>query len=405
MALTIKQVFESVTSDIVIDSAFVKRIHAFERSIVNYNEDNIEFFGGVLFGVKPMRYRTTDRDRWFNEVVEVDDLALEDGIAKVPTIDPSWKRANDVYNLCCVWAVSAIYNSPHLSAAEKKQGMIDCMLVLQYKFMGSLMAHYFKYPADEEVMLKVYASLNYKYAIKSAGSIYNMLLNRAEDILSPNSIHKRAWTTLEGDVVYMVSDIQGRLRDIVKGIWKVFDQMRQTGARIGTDKTVLEIDGSSVLLDKVKAQPTYIRYINEIVTDRKSFIKSDLLQVIANAMHTMPPKQLEETLEWMSVNHRTKIGEDVELLLNETMLYAFELIAQNRTIFASSGAMAALLEKLRAMYRTARMSHPGLIKCRDLADRIVRKAIKSRNDTVISSVRTGLQMYIVLRALTKGHYS
>lgn len=402
---TIKSVFEDVSKDIVVDTKFIQRVHEFERSIVNFNEDHIEFFGGTLFGVKPMRFRNSDRDRWFTDVIEMDDLDLEDGIAKVPTIDVNWKRANDVFNLSCVWAVYAIYNSKKLNEKQKHQGMVDTLLVLQYKFLGSLLAHYFKFPADEATMLKVYATLNYKYAIKSAGSVHQMLLNRCNDILSPRSIHRKAYTTLEGDVIYMVNDIQGRLREIIKGIWKVFAQIRESGARIGTEKSVLDIDGSSVLLDKMKAQPAYIRYINEVITDKKSFIRQELVDVIANAMHTMPPNQLIEALEWMSLNHRTKEGELIEEFVNETMIYAFELMGQNRSMMNSGGAMSALIQKLRALYRASRMAHPSLIKTRDLADVIVKKSIKSKNPSVIAAVRTGLQLYIVLRTLTKSYYT
>ena len=165
MTVTIKSVFEDVCKDVIVDARFVKRIHDYERAFVNRNEEHIAFFGGNLVGVHTMRFIPSHRDSWFHEVLEIDDLALEDGIAQVTALDPEWKRANDVMNLSVVWVVYAILRSPKLTPAQKEQGCIDALLVLQYKYLGSLMAHYFRYPADHATMLAVYSRLSKKYAI------------------------------------------------------------------------------------------------------------------------------------------------------------------------------------------------------------------------------------------------
>jgi hypothetical protein len=404
---TIKQVFDDVTKDVVVDLKLVQRIHEYERAFVNRNEDHLAFFGGNLMGVKPMRFRQADRDNWFADVLQIDELSLEDGIHSLKSLDPEWKRANDVMNLSCIWAVYALLQSPKLSPQAKHEACVDVMLVLQYKFLGSLMAHFFRYPADEQVMLAVYRELNYKYALKAAGSWNVLLRNRAEEIMSPKSIHHRTYQVLGDDkaIVYMVSDIQGRLREIVKKMTTVFYQLRAKGVRIGTDKSFMDIDGSAVVKDKTRHYSSYIRYMHTVLDDKGSLIREELTNVIADAMKTMPPRLLDETLEWMHLNHRAPGHHEIEELVNETLVFAFDYIATDREILGKRSGITPLLIKLRALYMASRMSDPSLLKSKALAEKIVGQAVKTKNASVIASVRTGLQMYLVVRSLAMHHYA
>lgn len=406
MATSIKGVFEEVAAHVSIDAKLLKRIHDYERAFVNRDEDHIAFFGGNLTGVHTMRFRPSDRERWFNDVLDIDELDLSDRLASLDSIEADWKRASDAMNHSCIWLMYAILNSKTLSPSQKEKGAIDVMLILQYKFLGSLMAHYFKFPADEATMLAVYAQLSRKYALKAAGSWSALLQKRAEDMLSERSIHHKTYMHLGPDssINYMISDVQGRLREIIKSIWAVFDKVRKSGVKIGTEKSILETDDGVVLKDKSRQSSSYIRYAHDVIADRPSWIRAELVTIVADAMHTMPPKGLVDALEWMSLNHRVKGGEEVAELINETLLHAFELINTDRELLGTRSGLMPLLTKLRALYMASRMSDPNLLKTKELAEKVVTRAIASKNASVIASVRTGVQLYIVLRTLTMHHY-
>ena len=72
MANSIKDVFKSECGHLKIDSRFVKRIMQYERDFVNRSEDHIEFLGGVLLGSPPLRFHTSDRHEWFDEVIQTE---------------------------------------------------------------------------------------------------------------------------------------------------------------------------------------------------------------------------------------------------------------------------------------------------------------------------------------------
>lgn len=402
---TIQTVFEQATRDVVVDAKLLARIHNFERAFVNRNEDHIAFFGSNLMGVHTMRFRPTDRDDWFLDVLEVDELQLEEDVHALKSIDPSWKRASDVMNLSCIWLLHAILKSKHLSPAQKQEGMVNVMLILQYKFLGSLMAHYYPYPANSATMMAVVDSLSKKYALKVAGSWNSLLLERAREIVT-RSIHRVTFERFDNDkdIIYMVTDIQGRLREIVKSMTAVFYEMHAKGTKINTEKSVMEIDGTVVLQDKTRKYSSYIRYMHDIVSDRPSFIRDDLVAVITDAIHTMNPRLFRETLEWMSLNHRVKGAEEVEELIDESLIFAFELIASNRSLLGHNSGLMPLLAKLKSLYMASRMADPTLVKTKELAESIVAKAVRTKSSSVVASVRTGIQLYIVLRSLAMKYY-
>lgn len=406
MAVTIKSVFDAVAGDVQIDAALVKRIHEYQTGFVNRNPDHIAFFGGNLMGVHPMRFRTSDRESWFSEVLDIDELALIDGIADVTELDADWKRANDVMNLSCVWLLHALHQSKKLTLAQRDQAMIDTLLIMQYKFLGSLMAHYYRYPADEAVMLAAYARLTRKYALKNAGS-WNVLLRlRAEDLLKVQSIHRSTYILFnrDKDIIYMVSDVQGRLREIVKSMTAVFYKVRDEGGRIGSENSVIDIDGTAVLKDRTRNYSTLIRYAHVVIQDKQSFVRELLVKVISDAMHTMPPKQFVEALEWMSINHIGKEGAIIDKLIDETLIHAFGVISSDRNLLSKSNGVMPLLIKLRSLYMASRMSDPTLLLTKQLSEQVVMAAVKTRNSSVIASIRTAVQMYIVLRTLAMNHY-
>lgn len=414
MTETLATLFARLGKDTPIDAALLKRIHQYERAFVNKDQESVEFFGGQLMGVNTIRFRTQERDEWFTEVIRVDELELRDGILTLPTIDSDWKRASDAMNLSCVWILHSLYKAD-LTVAEKHAGMVDTLLILQYKFLASLMAHYYPYPAKRSTMEAVYASLSRRYALKVAGSWNRLLRSRAEEIISPTGIHKNTYQKFNNDLAIgnMVADIQGRLRKIIKTMTARFYETIAEGGGIGTAKSILEIDGQTVLKDKTRQFSSYIRYAHLIADDPRDFIRKELIDVVADIQHTIDPRRLEEALEWMCVNHRVAMPRwtpkvesgYVEHFMDEVLLHAFSLISHKSALISSRSGLAPLLAQLRALYMASRMADPALLQTKEMADRIVESSIHSRNASVAASVRTGIQLYIVLRAMTKDHYS
>jgi hypothetical protein len=402
----IKAVFNRGCPDIKIDKAFIRELNNYAQSFANKNEDHIAFFGGALMGVHQVRFRTEDRNRWFDDILEADDLSIEEELHRLPAIVPSRQVSSDVMNLSCLWLTHRIYTSTHLSQREKEEAMIDAILVLQYKFITSILAHWFRYPANEAVAVATYASLSKKFGLKVHGSWRALLLARANDILAPGTIHYKTYTQFNDDlaIVYMVNDIQGRIKDILKNIRDVFETVSKDpkGLIRSTGNTVT-LDGVTRVKDKQRNYVIYRRYIHDVMGDRSTFIRDELVSIISSAMSTMPRALLEETLTYMAVNSGANGDPQVEQLVDETLTHAFDYLTSNRGAVAAND-IGGLVAKMRSLYMASRGSDPTLLKMRDLAEKIVLKSIKSKNSSVVAAVRTGAMLYIILRTFTMNHY-
>ena len=276
---------------------------------------------------------------------------------------------------------------------------------LIYKFLTSLLFHYFKYPADPEVAMATYAQLSKKYALKQHGSWGAALMNMAVGLVGPESIHRRTIDKLDDvyDIVKMLNDIQGRVKDMLKNIYAVFMEVNAHGARITSSTSFHEVEGEIELKDKTHSLGMYAQYLKRILTDKPSFIKDELVDVVSGMMHTMAPRMLYQALTWTSDNykgqHDGKINEAIDLVME----HAIEYLSANRDI--SRTDIAAVLEKLRGAYMSSRSTDVKLIKAREDVEQLIKLATGSRNDNAVASVRTAWMLYLVARAYTMRHYA
>lgn len=406
MSNLIKGVFDKECGHIKIDSKFVRELMHLEKRFVNNNEDHIEFLGGVLLGTPPLRFVSHDRNIWFDEILEIDDMVLKSELHSLPSVHVERNVSSDEFNLSAVWVVHAISTSTHLSGRQKEDGMIAVLKYLHYRFLGSLMAHYFKYEPNRSVAESTYAALNHKFALKQAGSWAELIQRRCEDIIDTSSIHKQTIERFNDDdqILYMVTDIQGRIREIVKNIVAVFYEVQKGGMAISSTSKSVEIDGVMQVKDLNRMSSSYKRYIHSTLSDRNTFIREELTTIISDAMHTMPERHLITVLQYMADNHGTGGDRAVSDLIDEVLLHAFEFMQDRSNLNDKNVNLVDLLSKLRSLYMSSRTSDPSILKMRKLSLKITKKVVKSSNSSLLSSIRTGVMLYIVLRTFTMNYY-
>lgn len=414
MAKSLLEIFTEECGKLVIDKALVERCESFVKSFVSKNRDHINFFGGNLLGVDKVRWTDVEYNHWFDDILAADDIEIKKGIAQIPEIDPEWKRANDPVNLSMLWLCHAFYNSD-LPEALKHRGMIAVMELMQFKFISSLLSHYFPYPADRHTAQTAYTALTKKFDLKMAGDWRRFFHDRAENTITPKSIHYRTIERYDNikDIIYMVTDIQGRLRAVVKNMAAVFYEIKDSG-NIITSSGMLGMDADGLYLkDKQSTFIKYRKYIYGLLGDPKSFIKSDLLAIISKKNPTANPSLVETTLKWMSDNVDNKQlelkGADGVMLtdnylkrfIDETLIHCFGFVISKRI---KLNDLPSLLDKLRSVYMASRTTDVSVLDIRLYGDQLVRAATKLPPARVVSPERTSLALYVVLRALSMYHY-
>jgi hypothetical protein len=407
MAKNIQDVFNEACRSLVIDVNFAKKLSIYRTRWVQKNEDHINFFGGNLLGVQVVRFTDSDRDQWFDEILHADQHALREDLIALPTVNADFKVSSDTMNLSCAWLLHAILKSPKLNKEQKHNAMMDVALVLQYKFLTSRLYQHFRYPADREVAEATYASLSNKYAIKQLGSWNAVLNQRSEDLIASDGLHYNAIWKMDNDleVIYLLNDTQGRIRDMLKNIYDVFLTIHHQGVRIQSTSSVVDYDGESVLRDKNQNLLAYTRYLHSIVTDKGSFIRDELLGIIEKLMYTTPPRLFRETLVWLSDNYRRSGAKKIEELLNEVLIHSFDYLAEERMMVANHVDLPTLLARLRGVYTSSRSIDPALFSLREKAEWCVKQATGNKNESVVASVRTAVLLYLVARTMTRTYYT
>ena len=410
---TVKSLFDAACSHLTIDRAFIRKLQTYRQKFANKNDDHVEFFGGNLMGVQDVRFTRADRLDWFTDILDIDDVTLQEDLYTLETLvpDPAKIRfvSTDVMNLSCLWLVHAIHVSK-LSQAEKHQGMIDALLVLEYKFITSILAYWFPHRADRAVAVATYARLPKKYKLKELGSWGALLHYRAEETISSQSPHVRNRTIERFDddlnIVYMVNDIQGRIKGYLKNIRDVFEIVRRDPSALikSTSNTTLNMDGEVVVKNRKNIYSTYRRYLEEVMADRNSFVVKELAEIVAGVMPKLPLHNMIQALEYLALKSSKLKGDpDVVKLADLTLEHLFDFIAANRTTIRSND-IPGLLNKLCNLYKASRANNDLLLEMRDVGEKVIRKAVKTKNDNLVASIRTGVILYIAARTITMNHY-
>lgn len=402
----IKAVFEKVAAHLVPDEKLAKALRQYRVSFMTKNPEHMAFFGGNLTGVQVVRFTPRDQDTFFNDVCEIDQYELEEELYKTDEINPEWKVSSNPFNHMCFWLIH-LFLSSNLNEKAKRAAAMEAALILYYRFTTSVMVNFFRYPVDPQLAQAVYAQMSMKFAIKQYGTWQKVLEARCEKLIEPKSIHYHTLLTYDSDknIIYMLNDSQGRIRDMMKNIMSLFKDVYNKGNKIKSGSMLLEYDGDVVLKDKTKGLMKYTQYLLSIVSDKASFIKPELVDVISKMCPTAVPKILETALEWMSDNDKYTKDNLIKDTIEKTLLHSFSYLEQNRNVYKASSDLPNLLSKLKGSYTSSRGSEPILLEIRQLGESLVKNTHLTKNPVVIASCRTALLLYLVVRAFTMGYYS
>jgi hypothetical protein len=413
----IKKVMDEEFSHLPIDNKLLQRILKYERDFINKNEDHITFFGGHLMGVQVVRFDPRDRAYWFDDVLEINEQSLQEKLYALisedpsdkgaPLIDPEFNVRSDVMNITCGYLVHRFMTANNLPHDKKEQGAEAVIRIMLYKFLTSLLWNYFKYPANPQVAEATYNSLSLKFGLKKNGNWKKYLDERAHLTLHGDSIHHKTLFNMQDDeaFLYFIGDTQGRIRGTVKSIYAIFDRMNKAGVRIASTSSVMEYDGELILKDKSRTYQAEIRYISDIISDRGSFVKPELLNIILKSMPTAPPDMFTKTLNWMSDNAGYGRDDIVNQLIQKTVIYSFNYLSRNPKLIKGRRDISGVLISLRGSFTASRSSDEDLMELRDMAEKIAGYATGSRNDTVLKAIRTAVLLYIIGRIMSKDYYS
>ena len=230
---SISTAFDKAVDGTIVTLSMCKRVINYTKEMMSRDE-HLPFFGGNLLGVDRIRMYDTDRDRWFDEVLQIDEAYLQVCIHDVDAVNKDWKVAGDAFNLSVVWFIHKAMSTLSKSDNTVKDATIAAFVMLQFRLLSSIYTHYFDKQVDTEAAEATYSALSMKFAIKQYGSWGAVLNERAISFLAKDSNHYRDFMKFDDDkrIMYIVTDISTRTRKTIKDQYHVLDSVRSGNLRI-----------------------------------------------------------------------------------------------------------------------------------------------------------------------------
>lgn len=405
---TLKSFFDTEFAEITFDRKLCERIIRFANYFVNKNEDHTSFFGDVLIGVNPIYFTDRDMDYWFDDVLGVDEDLLRHRFKQVEYIDhENHIVASDVFNHIPAYICYRLKKVNGIPNNIKHEAMASAFMVLNYKYLTSLLVRRFKYPAKREVAEATFMALDYRFDIKKYGSWLALFKARGEDMVREDSVYHPFLDKFDDDYwgVRIVTDTQGRIRELINKYYSVYINTLNAGSRVISNSSVAVVgDGEMMLKDKAHGYASYMTYIHEIINNENSFIKPELVDLIITAMPTMQPSMLTDSLKFMVRNYEQPHMNYIKEFIDETVLYTFDYLQTQRQSLKNNTNLTSVIIKIRALVMSAKTEDPRVMTIRTVGEKIVDNACKSRNVALIAAARTGIMLYVLLRTMTKNHY-
>lgn len=400
---TIKAVMDYHASTLTINRKWIKQLLTFINQYENKTDNHITFLGSNLLGLNRMTYLPEDESIWLDDLLDIQDMdELEDDFHDLPTVNPEFLVTGNVINMTFIYAAYRIMSSKHINDKERSMGVTAVLKFLNYKFIGSILYHFFPYPSQESIALSLYESLTRKSMLKQYQNWGGVIEARALDIWGKDSIHRQAIKTMKDDaaVLYAVQDIKVRLNKMIIKLTSEYRRLRDLDSRVSSQEAFVNIGDGLVLREYDNRTEALIRNMTGVVTDKYDFIREELVEQTLRLVPTADSRHLSSVLEYMSEHTGDRKG-IVEDLITSTIIY---MQSYRRLSKGSSGNIIELVIKMRNMFRTSQVNNKDIITVRETMGIIAEEALGNRSDRIISSTRIAALVYLTLRILSYNHY-
>ena len=384
------------------DQRLARSIYEYQIKWLNTKREYLEFFGGNLLGVQVIHFKTADVIKFF-DMLDVDYEAVKVDTLRTKTVNPSFKVQSDTLNITLMYVLHRFITASGISDTVRKRVCHDLALIFFYRCIAALLSGYFHYPADPKVAQAAYARLSGKYLIKQLGSWHKVMEYRAE-YLTSHEKHMNALRLFSQDVevLYVISDSQGSIRSLVKYYYAEFKDAHDSNDRIySSGATVADLDGDGFTKELTHGVSGQVEYIKQVVLDKHSFVKDDLVSVIYKLNQNSSTRMIHLTLVYICDHYYdTKLHAEIDELITKTIIHSFHVLSDNKHRLTFND-YPKMLVTLKNLHLSTRSSDEDLLRIREICTKLVKASAGTHvSDSLLLSTRTAVVLYIFLRAVS-----
>lgn len=405
MDYSLADVFDRHFADIKFDKAMARGVYEYQVFISTKNQDHIQFFGSPLLGVQTLRLLPREIMRFFQRTLGIDYSALEKDIRKLTTIYQENSITADILNLTLMYMIHRFYQSTHLTDKMRLRGAFDVAMIFCYRTVIALTNNYFHYNADPKVAQAAYSNLSNKNLIKQLGSWKRLCEYRAEAMVDPKGLNYERLSMFNDDLVItgVISDSQGRFKDVFRIYYDEFDRVHSSGESIGVNTaTITDVDGDVVLREKTKGTESLINYVRSILNDPNGFMDYDLVTVAADMSSNSSFKTIKANLEWLAHAYTDpKWNKKIDKFVVDVIVQGMFYIEKNVPLDKRRD-LSYIMTTLKNLFLSTRSMDPALLSIREQGKHLLQAHNKGISESLMTATRTGIILYIMLRVISGG---
>ena len=396
-------------------SRTVKTISKF-KTMIELRDDMPEVLNTPMLGIKKGYFYPSDQEYLF-EIFDMRYGEFEKMCKAHDSINSQWNVSSDPYNLFTVWLVYLAEKSS-LSVREKFEVKTDLLCLLQYKFFTSLTNQFFKHNVNPDIMEYTINTLSKKYDIvnEETNTWKLLIAKRSEYYVSNDSIHFNTIKTFLPDdkVIYIIIDIQNRLRDTIKNIAREFydnveqdKALRKYSILAETDEGVefksvenrlhssyVVVNSTILTVDKL-INPELIN----LTCDFVGTIQQDTFRVILTKFSELATRQYHD-----GTSRKTrKLSNDMVKLEGISVFVEWVIQKTYRRAIHNDIDIKdhlLILKHARNIYTNSRVNDPEILSIKSSALGLVDKTTDLKKEQHKSSARLALIIYILLLSMT-----
>jgi len=396
--MEINEYFNQYVNHIKFDRELARYLHMFRIGWMQKNNDTITFLSGKLLGVNPVRFTRDDDDSLFVDILGMDLEKLTPEIHKLKDINKNFIIASNPKYLFLTYLLHK-FNTSKLDKKIIEDAIMDIVLIMQYRMFSSLLTNYFKFNADVGVATMTYEKLSNKFLIKQVNNYQEVFEHRSPIVLKGGLHYDRSIKCTTDDTTRIITDIQTRLRSMVKYIYVVMLNVIENGDKIhSTSMNQSNHEGEESLRDIVDTPERYINHLKKVISNENDLINDELLYVIGNLIPNIQLDILKDTLKYMSniyLSNHKKIDELLEL----TIMTSIRYLNHKSVTHNYDGRLDTVLSLLKGYWTSSKIKDKDVVYIKKRYSRIIKKGTGINTSWRIITITIGLLLYLFVRSL------
>ena len=322
----------------------------------------------------------------------------------------------DAYNIFTIWLCYCVRKSS-LPSSKKEELMFTLLKLLYYKFFTSYVHYAFPYTPNPEIMQQTINTLSYKFDIKNPKTpTWKLVLEqKCKELLAKNSPHFKTLSTFKDDkqVVYIITDIQTRIRVKLQAVINVFYKVRDEAKLMRkTSMVSTDIDGEKFIKDISSVSETITANVSGAVLNINEFINYDHIKTICSISKNISNTLLRTVLIKFSDDAilQYKAGKQNEIVTKgKDSLYkgynvyiatllqkTYRLCALDKEVNLKS--KLSILHKTSNLYRSSRISDPDILNLKNSTAYYISKYTNISRESTRASLRIAFIQYIMFQS-------